>query len=469
MVYVCLCAFRASVLWAQSVTRGMGSEVGGDTHDAAAAARGERLPRVLFVSVNPFSQTSSNGKTFASFFEGYPAESIAQLYFHRETPSSPVCQNYFRITDQDLLRDIVRPWRVTGERVANGSRSSLRYNGRAHEALTHSWTARLLRQLLWTQVRLDNRKLLDWLEAFDPEVVLFCGGDAAALYSKVTSLADRFGAKITFYITDDYVLPISSDNVAARALRLWTRYVFRRLTSRADLVLTIGELMSKRYKDEFGFDSVAVMNMVDVPDVRPESCSAATVQGAQLTLVYAGSLHSNRWKVLAKMTESIERLSGKDVQVRLRIYGPEPPREALPLIDRPPFAVYGGLLSADEIALVITDADVLVHVEADDPESMAATALSVSTKIPEYLASGTSILAVGPRGLASIEYLSAHDVATIIEPHDVAGLDNAIESLALHPEVRNELGRRAFDLALSNHGGDRTRRMLWERLTRLAQ
>jgi hypothetical protein len=40
-----------------------------------------RLPRVLFVSVNPFSATSNNGKTFASFFEGYPKASIAQLYF----------------------------------------------------------------------------------------------------------------------------------------------------------------------------------------------------------------------------------------------------------------------------------------------------------------------------------------------------------------------------------------------------
>jgi len=452
------------------MTLGMGSGVGGDTSDAAAGTvNGERLPRVLFVSVNPFSETSSNGKTFASFFEGYPPESIAQLYFHRELPSSPVCDNYFRITDEDLLKDIVRPWRVTGDRVNNRSMSSLPHHGRTHEALTHSWTARLLRQLLWTQVRFDNRKLLDWLDAFEPEVVLFCGGDAAALYRKVTSLADRFGAKMTFYITDDYVLPISSRNVAARGLRLWTRYVFRRLTSRADLVLTIGELMSKRYKEEFGFDSIAVMNMVDVPDVRPESRATAGVQGAQLTLVYAGSLHSNRWKVLAKVTESIERLNDHDVHVMLRIFGPKPPREALPLIDRPPFAIYGGLLSPEELALVIAEADVLVHVEADDPESMVATALSVSTKIPEYLASGRSILAVGPRGLASIEYLFAHDVASVIEPHDASGLDNAIEALALRPEVRIELGKRAFDLALSNHGGVHIRRMLWERLTRLVR
>ncbi len=120
----------------------MDENVGGateeGTRDSSSDDTAGRLPRVLFVSVNPFSQTSNNGKTFASFFEGYGTDALAQLYFHRELPSSPVCDNYFRITDEDLVHDLVRPWRVTGERVTARSSSTTPIPRRTHSPLRGS-------------------------------------------------------------------------------------------------------------------------------------------------------------------------------------------------------------------------------------------------------------------------------------------------------------------------------------------
>lgn len=450
--------------------QGMDENAGGGTEEGTRASSADdtagRLPRVLFVSVNPFSQTSSNGKTFASFFEGYGTDSLAQLYFHRELPSSPVCDNFFRITDEDLIRDLVRPWRVTGERVTARSPSTTPIPERTISALKASRTARLLRQLLWTQVRFENPALLEWLAEFDPEVIFFCGGDAVALYPKVTSLADRFGARLAFYITDDYVLPLRTPNLAVRLQRRWTRRVFTRLTRRADLVLTIGPSMSSTYEREFGLESVPVMNMVSVPHAQPEPRRCLT-DGEPLTLLYAGSLHSNRWKVLGRIADSIERLAARGVGARLHVVGPEPTAKQLHAVHRPPNVEHGGLLTPDELGWAVAAADTLVHVEADDPESMAVTVLSVSTKIPEYLASGRSLMAIGPRGLASIDYLSDHDVALVVDPGDPDGLDAAIESLAVRPEVRRELAARAFALARVNHDGPRTRRVLWDHLREL--
>ena len=72
-----------------------------------------KLPRILIVSVNPLSDTSNNGKTYASFFRGYPSDRIAQLYFHREMPDSPVCSQYFRISDDDIAAALIhQTWRL---------------------------------------------------------------------------------------------------------------------------------------------------------------------------------------------------------------------------------------------------------------------------------------------------------------------------------------------------------------------
>ncbi len=72
-------------------------------------------PRVLIVTVNPLSKTSNNGKTFASFFRGYPKEKLAQLFFHREAPSSDVCERYYRIGDEQFTRYVLRRTRTLGE------------------------------------------------------------------------------------------------------------------------------------------------------------------------------------------------------------------------------------------------------------------------------------------------------------------------------------------------------------------
>lgn len=431
------------------------------TTDGSPTSAGH-LPRVLFVSVNPFSRTSNNGKTFASFFAGYPKDSIAQLYFHRELPSSPVCERYFRITDEDLLKDLLRPWRVEGERVSAVSTSSSPIPAGAHGVLKRSRLARLVRQVLWTRIPFDGAPLTAWLDEFRPEVVFFCGGDAASLYPKVTSIAERYGSRLVLYVTDDYVLPVRTASVSARLMRRWTRRVFQRLSTRADLVLTIGEAMSSVYARELGVVSTPVMNMVDVPSAPPAPRTAGPQE--PLVLLYAGSLHSNRWRVLGAVIDAVQRLEARGIPVRLRVFGPEPSAEVRAVVDRPPYAAFGGLLMPDELSYAISDADVLLHVEADDPQSKAVTALSVSTKIPEYLAAGRCVLAIGPRDVASIDYLASHEAAVVVDPSDSHGLDHAIESLARKPELREQAVMRAFGLAQQNHDAARTRRWLWSTL-----
>jgi len=421
-----------------------------------------RFPRVLFVSVNPFSATSNNGKTFASFFDGYPSASLAQLYFHRELPTSSVCQRYFRITDEQLLRSMPRPWLVSGERVTAASPSSSLIPERTHLALKTSRTARLFRQLLWTAVRFDEPTLESWLDEFQPEVIFFCGGDAAALYDKVSKVAARYGARRVLYVTDDYVLPTGSRHPSVLVMRAWTRRVFTRFAREADLVLTIGDAMSRTYARVFGIDSVPIMNMVQVPATRPRPSDKPTNQ--PLRLLYAGSLHSNRWRVLRQVVDSCERLANLGVNVQLRMVGPEPTTDQRLAVHRPPYGVHDGLLDPEDLRRAMAESDTMVHVESGDPDSMAATALSVSTKIPEYLVSGRGVLAIGPRGLASIDYLEDHRAALVVEPDDDAGLDRALTSLATNRELHDELAARGFALARRNHDGHRSRSILWARL-----
>lgn len=66
-----------------------------------------KYPKILVLSNNCFSQCGSNGRTLGSFFEGWTQEHLAQFYLQNEVPDLQVCQQFYRITDREVLNSFL--------------------------------------------------------------------------------------------------------------------------------------------------------------------------------------------------------------------------------------------------------------------------------------------------------------------------------------------------------------------------
>jgi glycosyltransferase involved in cell wall biosynthesis len=110
---------------------------------------------------------------------------------------------------------------------------------------------------------------------------------------------------------------------------------------------------------------------------------------------------------------------------------------------------FKGALNAAEVQQVIVESDILVHVESMDKVSRKLTRLSVSTKIPEYLASGRCILAVGPAEVASIRYIQDHEAGLVVT--DLETLRGNLETLISGPELRRSYALNGLRLAQQRH------------------
>ena len=365
--------------------------------------------KVLVISNNAFSNQKNNGKTLLSFFKDVAKKNLQQIFFSGEAPDCDCARGYFRISDSDVVKSIIKPGKKAGSIInyETGIKATPSSNQKAKATtlLREYESIRLLREVAWALSPKNEVELERWVVDFSPDVVFFCAGDsgfAYDVYEKVCKFLP--GSKKCIYITDDYILPRPTISLFWWIRRQIVLNKMKRSVTASDIFVTISEKMRSEYKKIFGVDSIVAFNMPE--SIRVEGFVKS--EREDLVLVYAGGLHFNRWKTLKRLGEALDIFNREnDRQVTLKIYSHQDlsrkVQEALSTANSSEFA---GSLDNDGVRCALNDADILVHVESFSKRNVYSTRLSVSTKISEYLMAGKPVLAIGPSELASMEFLS---------------------------------------------------------------
>ena len=140
--------------------------------------------KILVVSHNVFSEMTNMGKTLKSYFQGVDNIDISQFYIHSEIPTDSICSNYYRITDRDAIKSIFtrKSGSIFTERDVKYDEKDPRvYSGHTEKlyqrAQSKSPAIYFIRNLWWSLGVWKTKKLLSWINKFDPDVVFFASGD----------------------------------------------------------------------------------------------------------------------------------------------------------------------------------------------------------------------------------------------------------------------------------------------------
>ena len=158
-------------------------------------------------------------------------------------------------------------------------------------------------------------------------------------------------------------------------------------------------------------------------------------------LTYIGGLHLNRWKSLLKIASSI----GPDCE--LRIFSPETDIVEFADVFRAYPNIRMGSLSLEAVFPEMRRAGILVHVESFDAEAAAYTRLSVSTKIPQYMAARKPILAYGPESLASLRLIRRSGCGIAVNDRHPEDLLEAIRGLLDDHKRSEQYADQGFNYA----------------------
>lgn len=395
---------------------------------------------VLIVSNNTVSKVLNNGKTQENIFDSFNDDNIFQLFVRpqaRDFMDLEFCESYFLILEKKMLnvkRNSGKIFTVKDcERIENDVEK--------YDKLikVRSGFSTIIREILWITCLWKTTDLKLWVKEIKPDVIFFDAGNLGGLHILVRYLAKMFSIPYVVYNSDDYVINPISNGIFSKIHKKYIKYQYTKTYINSSLNYCINSYMCKAYEQYFDrrfsilTNSVRVEKCVDVKTVNP------------IVISYFGGLHLNRWKMIMRFSTLLP------VNVILNVYTfNELSIDKKDMMIKSNVILNSGL-GGDELKCAISNSDVLLHVESDDPTNKSLTMLSMSTKIPEYLMAGRLVLGFGPKDVSSMKFIDENEVGIVVSSSNSdADIKKKLSILVKDKNLIKEYGIKAFEFAKLN-------------------
>jgi glycosyltransferase involved in cell wall biosynthesis len=391
-------------------------------------------PRVLVLSSTRIGTESATGSAMSNFFRGWPLDRIAQLHTDGFTSDDrSVCERFFYFgSPLDRLRR--RRWLRNLPRALGSS-------GRVWELVNY-------------------RAALQWARSQRPQVIYYRAVDDPRFYRWAPQrLARDLGVPMVTHIMDDWPA-----RLLATRPKLGRRFdaALRAQFAMAASNLSICDRMSEGFADRYGVPFTALHNAIDADEWRGIERRRSVDEDGVFRIAYTGGLAADMCRRSVRdLADAVSALHIAGFPVRLDVWTPPWHRAAwFRAIGDRPGVTHRGFQPRAEYLQTLADADLLALPINFDDRSLTYIRYSMSNKAPEYMASGTPILAYGPAASATIDYARREGWARVVETRGVMQLAATIRVLLSDPHERRRLADHARGVALVNHDAATNRRRL---------
>lgn len=281
---------------------------------------------------------------------------------------------------------------------------------------------------------------------YQPDLILYRPlPEKPQLHALLNDIAAKTGAPVVSWIMDDWLARLETTDQAKHAD--WLGEI-KRLTKDAPLNLSISEAMSEELETRLGRPFTAFANGID-PAEWSEPVEGPGDTGGPVTIRYAGGLAEDMTlATVLEVARSVEELDGPDVRLEIntRQHWFNRHDHLFSGLKRTSLSV--AELSREEYIDWLKRADILLLAYNFDEASLRYVRYSMANKLPELLASGKPVLAIGPAEQATIAFLGRSGLAVRVTEPGRGPVDAAVASLLADPAARKALGSKAREFAL---------------------
>ncbi|WP_354330191.1 hypothetical protein [Pedobacter sp. CG_S7] len=407
-----------------------------------------KFPKVLIISVEPFNRNNGTGITLSNLFDGWDRNSIAQIYMSPMERENTICSNYYQLSPKIAYLDYYcRSFfsslfkKINVEKTNSPAAVTLERKHSTYKAQFHL-NVRAIADL--SPIHLPAQ-LFEWINEFKPDLV-YCALGNARMLNITIKISKIINKPIVPHFMDDWPSTLYTQMELFGLAR-------NKLIKRINIMLKcsngglcISDLMADEYKIRYNLPFSPFVNCVedkkfDSPHLNGDSYN--------FTIMYIGGLHLNRWKSLLDISMAIEKINAP---IYFKIYCPTHDNVlyAKHFKDNR-LTTFEGSIDNSEVFKTLKKASLLVHVESFDMNFAQYTRLSLSTKIPQYMAAGKPIMGYGPKGLASMLHIELASAGKIVCTPDSKYLCEVLEELVTNKTMLHKYAKNGFDYAKKYH------------------
>ena len=413
--------------------------------------------KILVISHLAFNNTNNVGKTLCCIFRDFPKEELSQIFFNPTPPNIDMCRSYFAVTDKDIIHSLKGV--SAGNRIIYDDSSSRNIDGNAYTGLIKKNTlSMLLRDFVWKLGRINYSELYSWIDDINPDVIFLAPGDSVFPYRIARKISKKKKLPVITFLMDDFYHGFRSRGVISFFRNVWLRKSISGTIKVSSAIYSVCQEMADEYSKMFKKQIDVLYTPVDYDVPEPNLYQR---KSNNLVFLYAGNLGLERWKVLCKIAEALDNHLGS----RLVVYSSPTYKEPIKELSAYKSFEFGGFVDANTLANRIKESDVVLHVESFNEEMIQRTLYSVSTKIPECLASGKVFLAIGSPLQAGIKYLMKNEAAYVCTSLD--DIDKSINEIHDPQFDYSRYLTNAYKLMQANHNAVTTRKILSHKIQNL--
>lgn len=414
-------------------------------------------PKLLIVSRLVWDDNSTSN-TLTNLFEDYDPNRIARIYIETKRPHTKCCHNFFQISEYSLIKKLFNWKVVTGrvideieginiveekfqKRISNNEASVMTFV-RGHR----SWLFKYLRELLWAFGGWKTKELRDFIEDFNPDVI-WLDGSPLILMNRLNNYVKKITNKpsVTFLMDDVYRYD-SCSGVMDRIYLFFLRKYVRETVKKSQHVFVSSPKMATVYSQIFGVKCTFIAKSLDTSTLIADNYP---FYREPIKLIYLGNVLYGRFDTLITIAKYVNEINKNSIRIVLDVYSDSIVSQNAKSSFLKNLGVrFLPAVPYNQVPGLISNSDAQVFVEDLDGRYKNIASLSFSTKIVDYLVSGKAILAVGPHGIAPIEYFRNEDAALVANSHKE--IKECLISLC-NGEVLRSYAKKAIECGKRNH------------------
>lgn len=416
--------------------------------------------KILVMSNVEWSNENAFGNTMSNILNMPEKYDIACLYRRNAQPNNNVCFKYYQISYTSMLKNIFKKENI-GRYFETYETKKEKDNFAIKEGklirFIHKWKLTRIvykaENVLFKSKRWENKRFKQFIKDFNPDILIGFTSSllmGSLLAESVKSIASK--CKYVTFITDD----LYGANKSKRVRNNIKKQIFL-----ADKIYAISPTLKDKYEKLYNRPIEILRKGCEI------TSQISRKNNNPKQIVYAGNLLYGRYKTLLTLIKEINDLPIEyKSKIFLKIYSPTNIDEKMRgNLTKQGVSCFYGARCYNEIKGILSQADLVLHVESYDKKQQEIVKHSFSTKITDCIQSGAIPFIIGPNGITSVEM--AKEIPGAIVVNEISKLKDIL--LYIIDKDLYDLAIQTREYAVDNYEINATRKKLFDELNTMCE